>query len=212
MGMVVLFEGMDGTGKSTLVRTVAQGLDARGKTVQVQAFPTRDGAIGQFIRQALFTGEATVDERAMLPLMVADAIDFDAKLEKWSQEFDFLLLDRHSIISAWAYQLGPHSHDAVAAFASPTLFRCLPDAIFVLDAEPDVVMERVQARSESVNPLYERGVEYAMKLRSRYLATVALFADTVPIMTVDSGLNSPDFLSEAIVEMLETMVAERNAA
>jgi thymidylate kinase len=203
---------MDGNGKSTLVRKVAEELDAKGKTVQTQAFPSRDGVIGQFIREAIFTGAAKVDERAMLPLMVADAIDFDAKLLKWREEFDFLLLDRHSIISAWAYQLGPHTHDAVAALASPTLFSCLPDVIFVLDAEPDVVMERMKARGEKTNPLYERDVEYAMRLRSRYLATVSLFADTVPIMTIDSGRNTPELLSGIIIDALTTMLDQREAA
>ena len=63
---IVLFEGMDGTGKSTLVRSVATALDAKGKTVRIQAFPSKDSPIGQFIREAIFSGEVQVDERAKL--------------------------------------------------------------------------------------------------------------------------------------------------
>lgn len=198
---IVLFEGMDGTGKSTLVKSVAVALDAAGKTSRIQMFPSKDGPIGQFIREALFTGEAKVDERAMLPLFLADALDFDKKIGKWRQEFDFVLLDRHCIVSSWAYQLGPHTPSGVAALSSPTLFENLPDAIFILDAPEEEVMKRRKAREGEVNPLYEKGIEYTRTLRSRYMAVHSIFAENAPVMMVDAT-KPTDLLTEIIVESL----------
>lgn len=198
---IILFEGMDGTGKSTLVKAVAEALDAAGKTVRIQAFPSKEGPIGQFIREGVFSGEVVVDERAMLPLMVADAIDFDAKIGQWNQEFDFVLLDRHSIVSAWAYQLGCHTPTAVASLASPTLFQNLPAAIFILDAPEDVVMARRDTRGEKANPLYEKGIEHTRGLRSRYMAVQAIFTGSAPVMTLDAT-KPTDLLTEIITESL----------
>jgi len=198
---IILFEGMDGTGKSTLVKAVAEALDVAGKTARIQAFPSKDGPIGQFIREAIFTGEVEVDERAMLPLMVADALDFDKKIGQWNQDFDFVLLDRHSIISAWAYQLGTHTPSAVAAIASPTLFENLPSSIFILDAPEEVVTARLAARGEKANPLYEKGIEYTRMLRSRYMAVQSIFASNAPMMMLDAT-KPTDLLAEIIVESL----------
>lgn len=198
---IVLFEGMDGTGKSTLVKSVAEALDASGKTSRIQAFPSKEGPIGQFIREALFTGEATVDERAMLPLFLADALDYDKKIGQWDQEFDFVLLDRHCMISAWPYQLGPHTPTAVASLASPTLFSNLPSAIFILDAPEEEVMKRRESRDSKANPLYEKGMEYTRALRSRYMAVHSIFAENAPIMMIDAT-KPTDLLTEIIVESL----------
>lgn len=198
---IILFEGMDGTGKSTLVKAVAEALDAAGKTVRIQAFPSKDGPIGQFIREAIFAGEVKVDERAMLPLMVADAIDFDAKIGQWNQQFDFVLLDRHSVVSAWAYQIGPHTPSAVAAIASPMLFEHLPNSIFILDAPEEVVMARLEARGGKANPLYEKGIEYARALRARYMAVQTIFAGNAPMVMLDAT-KPTDLLTEIIVESL----------
>ena len=198
---IVLFEGMDGTGKSTLVRSVATALDAKGKTVRIQAFPSKDSPIGQFIREAIFSGEVQVDERAMLPLMVADAFDCDARLTKWNKEFDFVLLDRHSIISAWAYQIGPHMPAEVAAFSRPELFDSLPSAIFLLDAPAEVVIERQEKRGGASNPLYEKGLEYAKTLRNRYLAISTIFEGNAPIVLIDAT-QTPATLTERVVGIL----------
>jgi dTMP kinase len=200
---IVLFEGMDGSGKSTLVKEVAEALDAKGKTVRIQPFPSKDGPVGQFIREAIFTGEVVVDERAMLHLMVADALDLDAKVLKWNSEYDFVLLDRHSIISAWAYQLGSHTPAAVASVASPDLFMALPEAIFVLDVPETVAMERREARSDEANPLYEKDLEATHALRSRYLAVQAIFAMNAPIMIVDATMSLEVLTSSIVAHLLE---------
>lgn len=105
------------------------------------------------------------------------------------------------MISAWAYQLGPHTPSGVAALASPSLFENLPSTIFILDVPEEVAMERRSARGEKANPLYEKGIEYTRSLRARYMAVQAIFAENAPVMTID-GSKPTELLTEIIVESL----------
>ena len=52
-GILIAFEGVDGTGKSTQARLLAEALRLAGRTVVLTREPT-DGPYGQMIRQ-LFT-------------------------------------------------------------------------------------------------------------------------------------------------------------
>lgn len=198
---IALFEGMDGTGKSTLVQNVADRLVKAGKSVKTQAFPSKEGAIGKFIREEIFTGKQSVDERAMLHLMVSDAVDFDAKLGQWDQEYDYVLLDRHSIVSSWAYQIGSHTPNDVAAVASVHFFNNLPSAIFILDIDEKIAVKRQAERRGPVNALYEKGEQYAKELRQRYMAFAALFAQKAPVVVIDAG-QPPELLADIITESL----------
>lgn len=202
LGKVILFEGMDGSGKSTLVKGVAEVLTGQGYEVRVQAFPSREGPIGQFIREQIFTANVEVDEQAMMPLMLADAVDFNAVIAGWRASYDFILLDRHTLVSAWAYQLSSWPLSLIADMTSPGVFGdALPDMVLLLDVEPEVAMGRLAERSGPKNHLYEKDEAYAEELRSRYLAWYMLNKGLAPVAMLD-GEMPPHQLLEAATSLV----------
>ena len=201
-GRIILFEGMDGSGKSTLVKAVEAHLHSeeggyyRAKTF---AFPSLNGALGSFIREEIFTKSIELEsQQAMLHLMLADAYDQDENVASWRQDFDWVLLDRHGMVSAWAYQAPDHTVATVAAVTDPNLFEAAPDVIFILDVPAEVALERRAQRNLEPNPLFEKDLAHAEQLRSRYAAYAGMYTNTGPVVLLDGTLPVPELLGQVL--------------
>ena len=73
--MLVAFEGIDGTGKSTQIRLLAESLRDMGHTVQLTREPT-DGPVGQRIRE-LYASRDEVSKEEELELFLDDRRQLD---------------------------------------------------------------------------------------------------------------------------------------
>ena len=74
MGLLVMIEGPDASGKTTLAGRLRDTLRDRGLKVALWRFPNDRNPIGDLIR-ATFAGRATVSREAMLWLFMAEAVD-----------------------------------------------------------------------------------------------------------------------------------------
>ena len=81
-GAFIVFEGIDGVGKSTVSRKVAEELESRGMRVKVTAEPTHEG-IGAFIRSGL---SGPISQKTEALLFVADRNDHTEKMMDWVSE------------------------------------------------------------------------------------------------------------------------------
>ncbi len=99
-GMFVAFEGIDGSGKSTVAKMVFEILSAEmpGRVV-LTAEPT-DSFIGQAVRRA---NEGGTDELAEALLFVADRAEHTRHIRSWLAEGKVVLSDRY-YASTVAYQ------------------------------------------------------------------------------------------------------------
>ena len=198
--MIVLFEGMDGAGKSSLIEEIWAVLNKRGDETVTRALPSNDHAIGRFLRESIFTGDVTVAPEAMMHLMVADALDCDGVVEALSKKCH-VLLDRHPMVSAWAYQVDDTPIEVLASATAPHNFTAQPDLIFILDVPPEVAMERRKKRGLEDNPLFEKDLEHARTLRCRYAAWAERYEDRRPVVCLDGTLT----IGELVKQVLEIM-------
>lgn len=201
MDGVFLFEGMDGSGKTTLVKSVFDALEARGDEVGDLRYPS-NAPIGRFICDNLFTGKEEVDPRAMLPLMVADGMDMDRTLEAYRQTYKYVLLDRHPMVSTWIYQLDDHPLAVISGMASAGVFKVLPKIVFILDVPAEVAMERRGKRQEEANPLFEKDLEHTSEIRGRYTAYYALNRGNGPFVLLDGTLSTEE-LTGLVLRILD---------
>lgn len=153
MAPYIWFEGMDGSGKSTLCRAVSDALSAHGRAHTRIAFPGRHSIIGALIRD-VFDGKVVVDPSAMLWLFTADAKDCEARIRQHLADGAAVLCDRHTSFSARVYQAQLHGMAGVRAVQDAARLSG-PDRIYVLDVPPEVAMERRAARGDKRNELYE---------------------------------------------------------
>ena len=133
-GVFVVFEGIDGVGKSTVCAAVAERLRARGLGVSVTAEPTHDG-IGAFIRSG---GAGHVSQRTEALLFVADRNDHTERIVREVDSGRVVLCDRY-FASTVAYQSAKLDGDATDRdwlISINSDFTGRPDATILLDMDP----------------------------------------------------------------------------
>jgi len=139
-GLFVVFEGIDGTGKTTQVRRLAESLRAQGREAVELREPT-DGPHGSEIRRMAIEGRPDPDRER--ELFVMDRREDVAKnilpsLERGA----VVVLDRY-YFSTMAYQ-GARGIDPCEIRAENEAFAPKPDLLVLLDLSVDEALERVR--------------------------------------------------------------------
>ena len=150
-GWLVVLEGIDGAGKSTVLRRLAGHCAARGLACVTSGEPTR-GQWGIKLRQSMSDGRLTLDEE--LALFLKDRAEHIATLIAPAlAEGKVVLLDRYYISTA-AYQ-GARGADPVWILAENEKFAPRPDLVLLLDFDPAGGLDRIRARGDAPNTFEE---------------------------------------------------------
>ncbi len=165
----IVLEGADGAGKSTLAGALSERLRALGCGVSLLRFPTSISAPGQLIRR-VFAGLEQVSEKAMAYLLIADLVEMNDQIADAYARGDFVIADRHPLVSGWVYQTEVYSIEALLGIQHRAQFM-YPDRVFIVDVPTEISEERISARAEERNTLYEKhDPAYQNRLRQRYIA------------------------------------------
>lgn len=147
-GRFFVFEGIDGSGKSTVSKLFAERLANSGREVEWTAEPTASW-IGEQVRRA--NKEARSDFTETL-LYVADRAEHSAQIRAWLEDGRDVVCDRYEG-STLAYQsvtlrphLGPKALEWLRMVNSPFVIH--PDLTFLLRIDADTAMGRVSSRGE----------------------------------------------------------------
>lgn len=166
---IFAIEGMDGLGKSTLVKNLAKLIidaDPTQLGARIERFPSQ-GSIGKLIRENL-SGEGGLLPECLYLLFAADARDRLPALRQSVLEGEVVLVDRHPLWSQLAYQPEFHPEEVVRG---AVLGVEPPDYTFVLDAPVEVAMRRIEERGEK-RSIYEDRARLE-RVRRRYLDLAA---------------------------------------
>lgn len=140
-GVLIAFEGIDGTGKSTQAQRLADLLRDHGHEVVLTREPT-DGPYGRRLR-ALFHDRRSVSPAEELELFLADRRDHVRDcLAPALAAGKVVLTDRYYFSTA-AYQ-GAQGLDPEAILAANEAFAPLPDLALFFDLPPAAAVERIQ--------------------------------------------------------------------
>lgn len=163
----IVFEGIDGAGKSTQIRLICERLESLGIKCSTSAEPT-DMPSGKEIRRALS------GEEKRTPLEMAEMFSRDRRLHNTDPEcgIEKLLSEGISVISdryyysSLAYQGSVLGYDTVAALnvGVPEIRR--PDICVFLDLSPDESLKRIGGRGEE-KEIYEN-FDYLTKTRRTF--------------------------------------------
>ena len=147
-GLLTVFEGIDGTGKSTQVRLLADALSSAGLDVIQSKEPT-DGPWGRKIR-------ASADSGRMAPAEELDAFVKDRRehienlITPGLEAGKVVILDRY-YYSSIAYQ-GARLGNVEEIAQQMSSFAPLPDVVFLIDIDPVVSLTRIaESRGEIPN-------------------------------------------------------------
>ena len=150
MSKFIVFEGLDGTGKTTQIRLLAEYLRQKGEAVFTDVEPS-GLPTGRFLRR-LLAGEFPSSPWATAALFLADRINQNVDAEngilKHLGQGDTVILDRY-YYSTFAYQ----GCDTDMNWAMDMHFGCpeiaRPDLTLFLTMEPEKCIARIRANRKA---------------------------------------------------------------
>jgi dTMP kinase len=170
--MYIVFEGIDGAGKSTQIQMLMEWLDANGFRAETLVEPT-DSEVGKLIRKILERPDAQTDsvQKILALLFAADRMMIMDKLEDESK----IIISDRSFISSLAYQEPSDWVEVLNKYAKR------PDLLILLDLDVKTSVARTTGKDTFENE------EFLVGVRENYLKLAEEF--TCEIIDATNGVN-----------------------
>jgi dTMP kinase len=199
-GKFIVFEGIDGCGKSTQIGLLAKNLEKKGRQVQLTAEPTSTDT-GKMLREAL-SGRVERSAFEMAALFTLDRIAHNVGkggIEEMLAAGQDVLSDRY-YYSSLAYQGSLCDYDWVKGMnvGCPAIRR--PDLCIFLDISPKEALARIGKRGEA-KEIYEKE-ETLTLFRDTFLRVFDSLGDNVAIIDA-SG--EPDEVAARVLAAVEAI-------
>ena len=160
-GLLVVFEGLDQSGKQTQAESLRDWLVSKGRTVRLLSFPTYETHIGAEIGRALH-GEREYGADVMQLLYVANRFEWKPVIERELAAGTVLVCDRY-LASSVAYGEAQGLNSRWLSEIQVPLPQ--PDLTVLLDMSPDVSLARKRAGRDK----YERDLQLLSRVRASYI-------------------------------------------
>jgi dTMP kinase len=185
-GVLIAFEGIDGAGKTTQAALLSSLLTAAGEPHISSKEPT-NGSWGRRIRESAQTGRLGAQEE--LKFLIRDRQEHIEKVVQPAlDDGKIVILDRY-YYSTIAYQ-GARGYPIDGLQGMMEVRFLLPDAVFLLDVDPQISLPRVKSRGDVPNE-FER-LDALVKARSLFSqirdASIVKIDGSLPIDTVQSEI------------------------
>jgi dTMP kinase len=202
-GRFIVFEGIDGAGKTTQIELLAQALRAEGRLVYQTAEPT-ESVSGGLLRDAL-GGVSKRTACEMAAMFVLDRIFHNVNpvsgIEKMLADGIDVICDRY-YYSSLAYQGSEIEGDWVWRMNLDCPEIRHPDLCIFLDLTPEQSMERIN-RGRVTHEIYETE-DRLRRVRDRFLGVLGTLQKLDRICVVDAARPIPEIHQE-IVSLVKQM-------
>lgn len=192
----IVFEGLDGSGKSTQAELLAKELEKRGIDAVLTAEPT-DREIGLLVRRVL-RHQFKTSSTALALLYAADRNDHlyneENGIAKLLGEGKTVISDRY-FYSSLSYQ---GVTEDMAYLREINSFPH-PEYVIYVDTPVDVCISRIDKRGDE-KELFDR-IDYLTKVRENFAKTFATLPDEVKFLQLD-GTKDEETLKGEILSFL----------
>ena len=200
-GLLIVFEGVDGSGKSTQIKR----LSARMTAEKIAHRLTREPGgtlLGQRLREALLDPKISIEPEAQLFLFLADRVQHVAEVLRPELDRGGIVLSDRLSDATTAYQaFGTGlSRPFVATLNRFALGTLRPDLTLLLDLPIPDLEERLVARAEGRTRFETLGRAYFERVRAGYLEIARVHADRTLVL---DATQPPDRLEETISRELD---------
>jgi dTMP kinase len=203
-GLFITFEGGEGAGKSTQIKSLAEHFKKAGRDVIVTREPGGTPA-AEDIRQLLVNGDTdrySATAEALLNYASRDS-HLRNVIRPALRTGKTVLCDRF-MDSTRVYQgvAGDCPQDLIAALEKQIIGNTIPELTFIFDLEPTLGLERARQRGAGVEDRYERkGLSFHQKLRDGFLAIAANEPKRCAV------INAADSIESVYAQMLAILKA-----
>ncbi len=202
-GRFIVFEGIDGSGKTTQAKRLAAALSAKGRDVVLTAEPT-GFPTGKALREAL-SGKVEKSECQMAVMFTDDRIEHNIHptegIRALIESGTDVICDRY-YYSTLAYQGSSTDYEWVKAMNlyCPEILH--PDLCIYIDLLPEQSLERIRRGREQVE-IYEN-LQTLTAVRDKFLSVIRDLGESDNICIVD-GYRSEEQVSEDIVAIVSKL-------
>jgi dTMP kinase len=211
-GVFVVFEGGEGSGKSTQVELLATGLSTDGWDVVVTREPGATD-VGQRIRALLLnrtagvSGAVTLAPRAEALLYAADRAHHVASVVRPALAQGSIVISDRYIDSSLAYQGAGRTlpADEVSWLSAWATGGLLPDLVVLLDVDPAVGLARIAGRGQPADRLESEQAAFHERVRYAFLDLAA--KEPKRYLVVDGTL-SPEQIAREVADRVRSLLPE----
>lgn len=204
-GKFIVFEGSDGSGKTTILNNVKKYLDDS----KIEYIITREPggtAIGEQVREILLNNlNTTMNDRTEALLFAAARAQSVEEVLKPALNSKKLVISDRYVLSSIAYQgyARDISIDGVVSINEFAIDGLKPDWIFFFDVDPIAVLDRKKS-SVKADRLEEEGNSYHSKVYEGYKELIKKMNN---IIVIDASKSIED-VTEKTIEYLEKILGE----
>lgn len=205
-GCFIVFEGLDGSGKSTQVRGLGSKLQKRKYEVITTQEPTKKSVIGSLITRILYKNTVVPDEVLAL-LFAADRADHTINTIIPALEKGMIVISDRYVYSSLAYQSrGMKKRLDIDWIRSINQAAIEPDLVIFLDATPKDAMSRLQKGQKRVQDHnFFENLEVQTRIRDAYY-------DIFNFHQVDTGIQNTNIYridAKLPVKQIKEIIGER---
>ncbi len=191
----IAFEGLDGSGKSTQVKFLADKLRENGSKIYTTSEPT-NSRIGQIIKD-IFRHKLEADHRTIAALYAADRLEHltnktDGILKKMEEGYT-VITDRY-YFSSYAYHGVHMDMEWVITANSLSADLLRPDLNIYIDTSPETSMKRLNKGRNSIE-LYE-SIENLEKVRQKYFEAFEMLKEKERIFITNGDRSSEEISTD----------------
>ena len=189
MSKFIVIEGLDGSGKSTVTKLLAERFAAHDLPCY-RTFEPTNGTVGSLIRSILSGKQERLTNAGMALLFAADRIEHIHNEIAPYLMHNYIVCDRY-YYSNMAYQsFDDESIKLVVQYNKEAMKLCKPDITFFINVTPEECMKRIEKRGGNKS-IYETLPELETR-HTQFMAAIELMKETDNIIKVGSDTMSPE--------------------
>lgn len=206
-GFMVVFDGSNGAGKTTVIKSVENYLIAKGFDVVVTREPGGT-PIGEKIREVILD-PLTPEMSFMTELMLfgaGRAQHIQEKITPALAEGKIVLSDRFDAATfSFQHFARGIDLDTITKINNLALNGFSPSMNIILDLDPAEGLKRVHSRGEGLDRLEDEKAEFLEKARNGYLTQATQAPDK---FTVIDAAQSKDKVLAAVLEVIDALIGK----
>jgi len=206
--LFIAIDGIDGCGKSTLSKGMAEKMQNMGRKVKLTREPGGTEA-GLLIRQLLVSKQYDLEPESEMMLYCADRLEHQTKLVLPALEGGSDVISDRFVSSTYAYQIFGRGLDKdFLDYLTGHSIRRMPDITFIIEIDPETALERAMDRLRRDNMVEEEGkfealgLEFFKKVSEGFDWYAGKFENVWRI----NGMQKPEAVLNDVMHILDNFV------
>ncbi len=195
LSMLIVFEGIDASGKTTISRMVKEFLEVRGFKTALYTYPNKSSIYGSIINLFLKSKISLTPQEQFFLYLLDMYRDKQDVVDKLSKNF-IVLMDRY-YTSTIAYQCTQGFDYGIAKTVIEYLDMPKPNIIIYLDIDPKTAIERKLTQKKSLD-VFEGNIEFLANVRKLYLKMAGEGYPTKKWIVIDASKEIKEIYKDVV--------------